>query len=111
MRYPGPGAYVNNDNKNWNKDLQTTLKSRTSIFYDDDIMKSKHCISPQTYLPPTKIQQNARFTGITFGKGPKVVKIQTSKFFIFYFFFVRFNFYFFYFKIKSSKICSWSWCI
>ena len=91
MKFPGPGAYANNDKK-WDKDLQTTLKSRNSIFYDDDVMKSKHCISPQTYLPSTKILENSRFTGITFGKGLKMPKDKTSKFFFIIFYFVYFNF-------------------
>jgi len=60
--------------------MQTTLKSRNSIFYDDDLIKTKHCISPQTYLPPTKIQENKRFSGITFGKGFRVNKFTSSKF-------------------------------
>lgn len=55
--------------KIWEKDLQTTIKSRKMIFYDEDVTKSKHCISPQTYLPPTKLQENNRFSGISFGKG------------------------------------------
>ena len=79
MKFPGPGSYTDKQSSKWNKDIQTTLKSRQSIFYDDDVMKAKHCISPQTYLPPTKIQENKRFSNITFGKGIKLNKIQTSK--------------------------------
>jgi len=68
LNYPGPGAYKPLIG-NWNKDMQTTLKSRQFFFYDEDIQNSKHCISPQTYLPSTKIQQSLRFTNITFGLG------------------------------------------
>ena len=87
-KFPGPGAYSNfGKDLKWNKDIPTTMKFRRSIFYDDDLMKSKHCISPQTYLPPTKIQENNRFSGISFGKGNKLMKIQTSKLFYFILFF------------------------
>jgi len=51
--------------------MQIELKSRQSIFYDDDVQKSIHCISPQTYLPSTNIQQNHRFRKITFGLGKR----------------------------------------
>jgi hypothetical protein len=39
------------------------------FFYDEDLAKQKHCVSPQKYLPSTKIVQNLRFTNITFGCG------------------------------------------
>lgn len=77
-KFPGPGTY-SSKNKNWEKDMQTTIKSRKSIFYDDDLMKTKHCISPQTYLPATKIQENKRFSGITFGKGMRINKLDICK--------------------------------
>jgi len=60
--------------------MQTTLKSRQMFFYHEDVIKSKHCISPQTYLPPTKIQENNRFTNITFGIGTRIAKDQTSNY-------------------------------
>lgn len=59
--------------------MQTTLKSRKLFFYDEDVNKSKHCISPQTYLPSTKLQENTRFSGISFGKGMKLKEKETSK--------------------------------
>jgi hypothetical protein len=68
LKYPGPGAYMPIEGT-WNRDMPIALKSRQSIFYDDDLQKTKHCISPQTYLPSTKIQQTNRFTKITFGLG------------------------------------------
>jgi len=63
--------------------MQTVLKSRQVIFYDDDIKNSIHCISPQTYLPSTKIQQSHRFTKVTFGLGFRSPNINTC---IYYFF-------------------------
>ncbi len=48
------------------------LKSRYMFFYDEDVKNQKHCISPQTYLPSTKITENWRFTKISFGKGKKL---------------------------------------
>jgi hypothetical protein len=39
------------------------------FFYDEDVANSKHCISPQKYLPSTKMEQNWRFTKIGFGIG------------------------------------------
>ena len=45
------------------------LKSRVMFFYDEDVAKQKHCISPQTYLPSTKQTENLRYTKIGFGYG------------------------------------------
>jgi len=42
------------------------------FFYDEDLRKQKHCISPQTYLPSTKSTENLRFTKIGFGIGKKI---------------------------------------
>ena len=39
------------------------------MILDEDLAKQKHCISPQKYLPSTKIQQSWRFNKITFGIG------------------------------------------
>jgi hypothetical protein len=54
------------------------------MFYDDDLMKSKHCISPQTYLPDTKIVEINRFRNISvsFGKGERSPNINPCKFFL-----------------------------
>jgi hypothetical protein len=41
------------------------------FFYDEDVAKSKHCISPQKYLPSTKLEQNLRFSKIGFGIGER----------------------------------------
>ncbi len=67
----------------WNKDMPTSLKSRQMFFYDEDIQKAKHWISPQTYLPSTKIQQNNRYTKITFGLGNRSSQLNTSNKFYF----------------------------
>jgi len=61
--------------------MPIALKSRQTIFYDDDIQKSKHCISPQTYLPTTKIQESHRFTKITFGLGGRSPNINECKYY------------------------------
>ena len=90
MRFPGPGSYSDKGSAKWNKDIGTVLKSRQSIFYDDDVMKSKHCISPQTYLPATKIQQNKRYSDITFGKGVRLKQIQTSNFYFLFIYLLLF---------------------
>lgn len=93
MRFPGPGTYTNKD-KRWNKDIQTTIKSRNTFFYDNDLKKLKHCISPQKYLPKTKLQENKRFSGITFGKGFKFndIKSNNFSFFLSLFYFLYLNF-------------------
>lgn len=49
------------------------------FFYDEDIAKQKHCISPQKYLPATKIVENNRFTRITFGIGNRSPNEISSK--------------------------------
>jgi len=41
------------------------------MFIDKDIQESKHCISPQKYLPNTRQEQITRFTNISFGFGPR----------------------------------------
>lgn len=51
------------------KSLPIKLKSRIFYFYDEDLAKQKHCISPQTYLPSTKMEQSWRYTKLSFGKG------------------------------------------
>lgn len=83
MRFPGPGAYKANDSI-WNRDIPVVIKSRHFFFYDEDIQKSKHCISPQTYLPDTKIQQNNRYAKISFGMGGRSPNINTCKKLFFY---------------------------
>jgi hypothetical protein len=57
------------------------------FFYDEDVIKSKHCVSPQKYFPNMKLQENKRFSNITFGKGQKMNKDKNSKiyFLLFYF--------------------------
>ena len=43
-------------------------------------MKQKeHCISPQTYLPSTKITENLRFTKVNFGFGERSPRENTCK--------------------------------
>jgi hypothetical protein len=51
--------------------MPITIKSRQFFFYDEDLAKSTHCISPQKYLPDTKPIENARYRNITFGKGDR----------------------------------------
>lgn len=51
--------------------MPVKLKSRLMFFYDEDIAKQKHCISPQKYFPSTKLEQNLRFKNITFGIGKR----------------------------------------
>ena len=70
-KYPGPGQY-NVLGNSWKLDAPVSLKSRIMFFYDEDIAKQKHCISPQKYLPSTKIVENLRFTKIGFGLGGRV---------------------------------------
>jgi hypothetical protein len=41
------------------------------FFYDIDIAKQKHCVSPQKYLPSTKSVENLRFNKIGFGYGER----------------------------------------
>jgi hypothetical protein len=48
------------------------------LIVDIDLSYKKHCISPQKYLPSTKIQQNLRYTNIGFGKGNRVASDNTS---------------------------------
>jgi hypothetical protein len=69
MKNPGVGVYELRTDKSWNKDIPVKLKSRQSFFYDDDIAKNAHCISPQTYLPNTKCIENARYRTVGFGVG------------------------------------------
>ena len=57
-----------------------TLKSRVMFFYDEDLAKQKHCISPQKYLPSTKITENLRFTKIGFGVGDRISNDNQCKF-------------------------------
>ena len=71
MNFPSPDKYNVRNDSSWKKDMQVKIKSRILYFYDEDILKQKHCISPQTYLPSTKIQENCRFNNITFGKGDR----------------------------------------
>lgn len=67
---PGPGSY--NINKNTLKiDLPVTIKSRKCMFYDDDLKKKIHCVSMQKYHPNTILQQNTRYTTISFGIGER----------------------------------------
>jgi hypothetical protein len=49
------------------------IKSRIKYFYNDDLIKQRHCISPQKYLPDTKLLENLRFRNlsISFGKGTR----------------------------------------
>jgi hypothetical protein len=53
------------------------------FFYDEDVIKSKHCISPQKYFPPTKLLENKRFSNITFPKSPRMSDDKNSKIYIF----------------------------
>jgi hypothetical protein len=69
-KFPGPGAYDVIGNT-WKLDAPVSIKSRIMFFYDEDLMKQKHCISPQKYLPSTKIVENLRFTKIGFGMGTR----------------------------------------
>lgn len=56
------------------------------FFYDLDIAKQKHCVSPQKYLPSTKSLENLRFTKIGFGYGERSKNDGGKKFyFIFQF--------------------------
>jgi len=68
IKFPGPGTYkVQKDF--WKEKQKNALKSRIMFFYDEDIQKKKHCISPQKYLPSTKLTENLRFTNVGFGFG------------------------------------------
>jgi hypothetical protein len=51
------------------KGSPVSLKSRIMFFYDEDLAKQKHCVSPQKYLPNTKPVENMRYTKIGFGVG------------------------------------------
>jgi hypothetical protein len=53
------------------KGCPIALKSRVMFFYDIDLAKQKHCVSPQKYLPSTKSVENLRFTKIGFGYGER----------------------------------------
>jgi hypothetical protein len=63
--------------------MQVTIKSRQMFFYDEDIAKAKHCISPQTYLPSTKMVENNRYDNITFGVGKRSPNEITSKYILY----------------------------
>jgi len=65
---PGPGNY-HVKNINLTGKVPIALKSRIKYFYDEDIKQHEHCISPQTYLPSTKLTENLRYTSASFGKG------------------------------------------
>ena len=67
-RFPGPGTYKVT-RENLLTDIPIKLKSRLGFFYDDDLKKTKHCVSMQKYNPSTKLEQNLRYTSITFGVG------------------------------------------
>ena len=67
-KFPGPGTYrIGRDNLQ--NDIPITIKSRRFFFYDDDLKKTKHCVSMQRYHPNTKLEENLRFRTITFGIG------------------------------------------
>jgi hypothetical protein len=68
------------------KRLPVALKSRIKFFYgkvllisDDDVKQKEHCISPQTYLPKTKLTENLRFSQVIFGIGGRSPNENTSK--------------------------------
>jgi hypothetical protein len=47
------------------------VRSRLMFYYDQELLEKKHCISPQKYLPSTKVQQILRYTTIGFGQGER----------------------------------------
>jgi hypothetical protein len=49
------------------------------FFYDEDIQKSKHCVSPQKYNPSQRIVENWRYNNITFGIGGRSPNDNASK--------------------------------
>lgn len=67
MNYPGPGTY--DYKEGMIKNIPILIKSRTMFYYDEDVAKAKHCISPQKYLPSTRILQNLRYSKIGIGIG------------------------------------------
>jgi hypothetical protein len=71
LNYPSPDKYNIRKEDSWKAKVPVTIKSRTKFFYDEDLKKFEHCISPQKYLPDTKIVENLRFRNlsISFGKG------------------------------------------
>jgi len=58
--------------------FQLVSNQELSFFYDDDVKQHEHCISPQTYLPSTKLTENLRYTHINFGKGTRSANENTS---------------------------------
>lgn len=91
------------------KGSPVTIKSRTMFFYDEDIAKSKHCVSPQKYLPSTKIVENLRFTTIGFGIGGRSPNENTRKYNLYlYFYPCHYNFLIFIFRYFKN---SWAWSL
>lgn len=75
---PGPGTYLPTQTDNLDHKLPVKLKSRIMFFYgkstiilDEDIMKQKHCISPQKYLPSRKAVEPGRYRELSFGLGKR----------------------------------------
>lgn len=65
---PGPGTYNMQGDPNKGH-IPIVIKSRVRLFYEDDLAKQQHCLSPQKYHPLTKLEENLRYRNITFGYG------------------------------------------
>lgn len=68
---PGPGAYCLSTKEN-KQLIPITIKSRQRFFHEDYLKTRIHCVSMQKYYPDEKVEQNQRFTKITFGMGYKI---------------------------------------
>lgn len=65
---PGPGEYSVSSKEN-RLLIPIKIKSRRGFFYDEDLRKTKHCVSMQKYNPNDVLERNLRYTKITFGIG------------------------------------------
>ena len=65
---PGVGTYNISTKQNTSK-IPIKIKSRVCFFYDDDLRKTKHCVSMQRYSPKMDLVQGRRFHNISFGIG------------------------------------------
>jgi hypothetical protein len=65
---PGPTDYK--ITSKWLKTSPITIKSRKFMYYEEDIKKRSHCISPQKYnIKDNNFMKNSRFLNIGIGIG------------------------------------------